>query len=198
MAKGKKESVESNKGETNLAFETDEEISKNVKFKSNKESKNDSNQDLQAKDFKRKSSKKKKSSKQSSVIVKVENDEVIEEVEADFNNKTSKKKKKSSYEKNTNNDIIELEPLDNVENEIITAEQETTTSEKKKSKKKSSKNKQSKLLKDSNSETIIKVSEDLLEVHEPAGFIVKSKSKEDISTLNKNLKEGTPEGKLGN
>ena len=196
MAKGKKESVESNKGETNLAFETDEEISKNVKFKS-KESKNDSNQDLQAKDFKRKSSKKKKSSKQSSVIVKVENDEVIEEVEADFNNKTSKKKKKSSYEKNTNNDIIELEPLDNVENEIITAEQETTTSEKKKSKKKSSKNKQSKLLKDSNSETIIKVSEDLLEVHEPAGFIVKSKSKEDISTLNKNLKEGTPEGKLG-
>ena len=197
MAKGKKESVESNKGETNLAFETDEEISKNVKFKS-KESKNDSNQDLQAKDFKRKSSKKKKSSKQSSVIVKVENDEVIEEVEADFNNKTSKKKKKSSYEKNTNNDIIELEPLDNVENEIITAEQETTTSEKKKSKKKSSKNKQSKLLKDSNSETIIKVSDDLLEVHEPAGFIVKSKSKEDISTLNKNLKEGTPEGKLGN
>ena len=197
MAKGKKESVESNKGETNLAFETDEEISKNVKFKS-KESKNDSNQDLQAKDFKRKSSKKKKSSKQSSVIVKVDNDEVIEEVEADFNNKTSKKKKKSSYEKNTNNDIIELEPLDNVENEIITAEQETTTSEKKKSKKKSSKNKQSKLLKDSNSETIIKVSEDLLEVHEPAGFIVKSKSKEDISTLNKNLKEGTPEGKLGN
>ena len=196
MAKGKKESVESNKGETNLAFETDEEISKNVKFKS-KESKNDSNQDLQAKDFKRKSSKKKKSSKQSSVIVKVDNDEVIEEVEADFNNKTSKKKKKSSYEKNTNNDIIELEPLDNVENEIITAEQETTTSEKKKSKKKSSKNKQSKLLKDSNSETIIKVSEDLLEVHEPAGFIVKSKSKEDISTLNKNLKEGTPEGKLG-
>ena len=196
MAKGKKESVESNKGETNLAFETDEDISKNVKFKS-KESKNDSNQDLQAKDFKRKSSKKKKSSKQSSVIVKVDNDEVIEEVEADFNNKTSKKKKKSSYEKNTNNDIIELEPLDNVENEIITAEQETTTSEKKKSKKKSSKNKQSKLLKDSNSETIIKVSEDLLEVHEPAGFIVKSKSKEDISTLNKNLKEGTPEGKLG-
>ena len=196
MAKGKKESVESNKGETNLAFETDEDISKNVKLKS-KESKNDSNQDLQAKDFKRKSSKKKKSSKQSSVIVKVENDEVIEEVEADFNNKTSKKKKKSSYEKNTNNDIIELEPLDNVENEIITAEQETTTSEKKKSKKKSSKNKQSKLLKDSNSETIIKVSDDLLEVHEPAGFIVKSKSKEDISTLNKNLKEGTPEGKLG-
>ena len=196
MAKGKKESVESNKGETNLAFETDEEISKNVKFKS-KESKNDSNQDLQAKDFKRKSSKKKKSSKQSSVIVKVENDDVIEEVEADINKRTSKKKKKSSYEKNTNNDIIQLEPLDNVENEIIAAEQETTTSEKKKSKKKSSKNKQSKLLKDSNSETIIKVSEDLLEVHEPAGFIVKSKSKEDISTLNKNLKEGTPEGKLG-
>ena len=195
MAKGKKESVESNKGETNLAFETDEEISKNVKFKS-KESKNDSNQDLQAKDFKRKSSKKKKSSKQSSVIVKVENDEVIEEVEADFNNKTSKKKKKSSYEENTN-DIIQLEPLENVENEIIVAEPETTTSEKKKSKKKSSKNKQSKLLKDSNSETIIKVSDDLLEVHEPAGFIVKSKSKEDISTLNKNLKEGTPEGKLG-
>ena len=197
MAKGKKESVESNKGETNLAFETDEEISKNVKFKS-KESKNDSNQDLQAKDFKRKSSKKKKSSKQSSVIVKVENDEVIEEVEADINKRTSKKKKKSSYEKNTNNDIIELEPLDNVENEIIATEQETTTSEKKKSKKKSNKNKQSKLLKDSNSETIIKVSDDLLEVHEPAGFIVKSKSKEDISTLNKNLKEGTPEGKLGN
>lgn len=196
MAKGKKESVESNKGETNLAFETDEEISKNVKFKS-KESKNDSNQDLQAKDFKRKSSKKKKSSKQSSVIVKVENDEVIEEVEADINKRTSKKKKKSSFEEKTNNDIIQLEPLDNVENEIIAAEQETTTSEKKKSKKKSSKNKQSKLLKDSNSETIIKVSDDLLEVHEPAGFIVKSKSKEDISTLNKNLKEGTPEGKLG-
>ena len=196
MAKGKKESVESNKGETNLAFETDEEISKNVKFKS-KESKNDSNQDLQAKDFKRKSSKKKKSSKQSSVIVKVENDEVIEEVEADFNKKTSsKKKKKSSYEENTN-EIIQLDPLDNVENEIIATEQETTTSEKKKSKKKSNKNKQSKLLKDSNSETIIKVSDDLLEVHEPAGFIVKSKSKEDISTLNKNLKEGTPEGKLG-
>ena len=195
MAKGKKESVESNKGETNLAFETDEEISKNVKFKS-KESKNDSNQDLQAKDFKRKSSKKKKSSKQSSVIVKVENDEVIEEVEADINKRTSKKKKKSSYEENTN-EIIKLEPLDNVENEIIATEPETTTSEKKKSKKKSSKNKQSKLLKDSNSETIIKVSDDLLEVHEPAGFIVKSKSKEDISTLNKNLKEGTPEGKLG-
>ena len=196
MAKGKKESVESNKGETNLAFETDEDIPKNVKFKS-KESKNDSNQDLQAKDFKRKSSKKKKSSKQSSVIVKVENDEVIEEVEADINKRTSKKKKKSSFEEKTNNDIIQLEPLDNVENEIIATEQETTTSEKKKSKKKSSKNKQSKLLKDSNSETIIKVSEDLLEVHEPAGFIVKSKSKEDISTLNKNLKEGTPEGKLG-
>ena len=197
MAKGKKESVESNKGETNLAFETDEEISKNVKFKSNKESKNDSNQDLQAKDFKRKSSKKKKSSKQSSVIVKVENDEVIEDVEADINKRTSKKKKKSSFEENTNNDIIQLEPLDNVENEIIAAEQVTTISEKKKSKKKSNKNKQSKLLKDSNSETIIKVSDDLLEVHEPAGFIVKSKSKEDISTLNKNLKEGTPEGKLG-
>ena len=197
MAKGKKESVESNKGETNLAFETDEEISKNVKFKSNKESKNDSNQDLQAKDFKRKSSKKKKSSKQSSVIVKVENDDVIEEVEADINKRTSKKKKKSSFEEKTNNDIIELEPLDNVENEIIDTEQEATTSEKKKSKKKSNKNKQSKLLKDSNSETIIKVSDDLLEVHEPAGFIVKSKSKEDISTLNKNLKEGTPEGKLG-
>ena len=196
MAKGKKESVESNKGETNLAFETDEVISKNVKFKS-KESKNDSNQDLQAKDFKRKSSKKKKSSKQSSVIVKVENDEVIEEVEADINKRTSKKKKKSSFEEKTNNDIIQLGPLDNVENEFIAAEQETTTSEKKKSKKKSSKNKQSKLLKDSNSETIIKVSDDLLEVHEPAGFIVKSKSKEDISTLNKNLKEGTPEGKLG-
>ena len=196
MAKGKKESVESNKGETNLAFETDEEISKNVKFKSNKESKNDSNQDLQAKDFKRKSSKKKKSSKQSSVIVKVENDDVIEEVEADINKGTTKKKKKSSYEENTN-EIIKLEPLDNVENEIIATEPETTTSEKKKSKKKSSKNKQSKLLKDSNSETIIKVSDDLLEVHEPAGFIVKSKSKEDISTLNKNLKEGTPEGKLG-
>ena len=197
MAKGKKESVESNKGETNLAFETDEEISKNVKFKS-KESKNDSNQDLQAKDFKRKSSKKKKSSKQSSVIVKVENDDVIEEVEveADINKRTSKKKKKSSYEENTN-EIIQLDPLDNVENEIIATEPETTTSEKKKSKKKSSKNKQSKLLKDSNSETIIKVSDDLLEVHEPAGFIVKSKSKEDISTLNKNLKEGTPEGKLG-
>lgn len=196
MAKAKKESVESNKGETNLAFETDEDISKNVKLKS-KESKNDSNQDIQAKDIKRKSSKKKKSSKQSSVIVKVENDDVIEEVEADINKGTTKKKKKSSYEENTN-EIIKLEPLDNVENEIIATEPETTTSEKKKSKKKSSKNKQSKLLKDSNSETIIKVSEDLLEVHEPAGFIVKSKSKEDISTLNKNLKEGTPEGKLGN
>ena len=108
--------------------------------------------------------------------------------------RASKKKKKSSLEENSTNDIIQLEPLDNnVENEIIV--EHTTTSEKKKSKKKSNKNKQIKL-KESNSETIIKVSDDLLEVHEP-GYIVKSRSKEDISTLNKNLKEGTPEGKLG-
>ena len=84
MAKGKKESVESNKGETNLAFEIEEENTKSVKFKSKDNSnKNDFNQD-----FKRKSSKKKKSSKQS-IIEKVENNEIFEE--EDFNKSNLKR-----------------------------------------------------------------------------------------------------------
>ena len=41
------------------------------------------------------------------------------------------------------------------------------------------------------------ISDDILEVHDSSNDIVKTKSKEDISTLNKNLKEGTPEGKVG-
>ena len=91
MAKGKKESVESNKGETNLAFEIEEENPKNVKFKSKDNSnKSDFNQD-----FKRKSSKKKKSKQ--NIIEKVENNEIFEE--EDFNKSNLKRHSALKLEK---------------------------------------------------------------------------------------------------
>ena len=91
MAKGKKESVESNKGETNLAFEIEEENPKNVKFKSKDNSnKSDFNQD-----FKRKSSKKKKSKQ--NIIEKVQNNETFEE--EDFNKSNLKRHSALKLEK---------------------------------------------------------------------------------------------------
>ena len=101
------------------------------------------------------------------------------------NKKTKKKKSKSKSE--INNDTSEsLEPL-KANNKSKGEDEIILTNEKKKSKKKSK-------VKLNHPETTN--IEELLEVHEP-GDIVKTRSKEDISTLNKNLKEGTPQGKLG-